>query len=121
MGADVCADLITSGAADVTMLQRSSTLTVLPHDLKTLLFQTFTPGGDVELDDFCIASVLFRGCERLTLEEKRNGRNEGDMERMRRMKVHGFLVDHGPGKRGLYSSFSGGPVFVNLSSLLGID
>jgi hypothetical protein len=107
--ADVCEDLVASGAQSVTMLQRSPTCVVLPRALQLHFLQTFPPGTDVELCDFRIASVPFAVRERLILEEREKRKERGedpdveteDLERMKGMKEKGFLVDHGPGGRGL--------------------
>jgi hypothetical protein len=106
---DVCDDLVASGVQRMRMLQRSPTCVVLPRALQLHFFQTFPPGVDVGLCDFRIASVPFAVRERLILEEREKRKERGedpdveteDLERMKGMKEKGFLVDHGPGGRGL--------------------
>jgi cation diffusion facilitator CzcD-associated flavoprotein CzcO len=107
--ADVCADLVAGGAARVTMLQRSASCLILPRAMAGAWAAMFPPGVDIALCDFRIAGVPYRVRERLILAEReaRRARGEdpdvepGDAERMRKVKEKGFLVDQGPGGRGL--------------------
>lgn len=108
---DVCQDLVGSGAARVTLLQRSATCVLLKHALAAGYGALFPRGVDTVLIDFRIASVPWRVRvrERLVLKEREDHIERGedldvdldDAERTRKLKDTGFLVNYGRDGRGL--------------------
>jgi cation diffusion facilitator CzcD-associated flavoprotein CzcO len=107
--ADVCQDLRNAGAAQVTMLQRSSSCVLLANTLAAGYAAAFPAGMDVGLMDFQTYAVPWRVRERLLLKEReeRIARGEDpdvhpdDVEQMRQLKETGFQVNYGRDGLGL--------------------
>jgi cation diffusion facilitator CzcD-associated flavoprotein CzcO len=127
--ADVCEDLYCAGAASVTMVQRSETCVCLAGELKFFYDAIFPAGVAPELADFRLAGVPTRTRERLILglreERARQGLNPdvvpGDEDKLEGLKKAGFLLNHGPGNKGIiwriFERFGGMSLFCRLSML----
>jgi hypothetical protein len=91
------------GAAEVTILQRSSTCLVSSEWSKDNFGRNFPEGRDTEVSDFKLASMPWGLMEQVVLEENASGKKSMDAELKQRLALKGFVTNDG--RDGLGRSF----------------